>query len=105
MTLPLPAGTVNIPVDVSGKQVYASRVKVKIEEIIEWGGGTNQALAEKLGLESGQAISMWRGRIPDSQAYKIEVLSEGRFKVKDMPIKRKTKQLDVGGREIRNAPG
>ena len=62
-------------------------MKATLEQIIEWAGGTHQALADRLGLKSGQAVTMWNGVIPESQAYKIQVISNGKFKVADMPVK------------------
>jgi hypothetical protein len=45
---------------------------------IEWAGGTQTALAERLGL-SRAAVSLWvqEGRVPLGRAYQIQVLSDG----------------------------
>ena len=71
----------------TGKLVYGWGMKTTFEEVLEWGGGTHQALAEKLGLKSGQAVTMWGGLIPEAQAYKIQVLSSNRFKVSELPVR------------------
>lgn len=49
-------------------------------------GGTHEALAAQLGVVR-EAVTMWGGVIPESHAYKIQVLSKGKFKVAEMPVK------------------
>lgn len=85
-------------------------MKVKFQDVLDHFGGTHQTLADKLGLQSREAVTMWGGKIPESQAYKIEVLSGGKFKVADMPVKyrRKAKPKQVNGGGIGDtgpAPG
>lgn len=56
------------------------------QEIVDHFGGTHQALADALGIVR-EAVTMWGGEIPEAQAYKIQVLSKGKFKVSDMPVR------------------
>ena len=57
------------------------------QEVIEHFGGIT-ALADKLNV-STQAISQWDGLIPETRAFQIEVLSEGRFKASKLPVRRR----------------
>ena len=59
---------------------------VTFAEIVEHFGGTHEALAKRLGI-SREAVTMWGGEIPESRAFQIQVLSDGRFKVDDMPVR------------------
>ena len=59
---------------------------VTFNEILEHFGGTHESLAKALGC-SRAAVTMWGEEIPESRAYQIQVLSDGKFKAEDMPIK------------------
>lgn len=59
------------------------------EEILDHFGGTHEAMASQLGC-SREAISMWNGEIPELRGYQIEVLSEGKFRFANLPIRRRT---------------
>lgn len=48
------------------------------ERVVEHFGGTHKALADALGIHRS-AVTLWRGVIPKSRAFQIEVLSNGRF--------------------------
>lgn len=48
------------------------------ERVIEHFGGTHQSLADVLRIERS-AVTLWRGVIPKSRAFEIQVLSEGKF--------------------------
>ena len=61
---------------------------VTFEQIVDHFGGTHQSLADALGI-SREAVTMWGGRIPESRAYQIQVISGGRFQAKDLPISQK----------------
>jgi DNA-binding transcriptional regulator YdaS (Cro superfamily) len=56
------------------------------QEVIEHFGGIT-ALARRLGVTS-QAISQWKGEIPEPRGYQIEVLSKGRFKADRLPLRK-----------------
>lgn len=104
-----PVHATGSPVDTASKQFYISCMRVKFQTIIDHFGGTHQALAEALGV-TREAVTMWGGKIPELQAYKIQSLSEGKFTVANMPIKyRKTaagKQGNGGATsERRTEPG
>ena len=58
------------------------------EDVVEHFGGTHQSLADALGI-SREAVTMWGGAIPESRAFQIEVLSEGKFKATELPVRRK----------------
>lgn len=58
------------------------------EDVVAHFGGTHEALAEALGI-TREAVTMWKGEIPESRAFQIEVLSRGKFKAADLPVKRK----------------
>lgn len=59
---------------------------VTFEDVLKHFGGTHESLAAALGI-SREAVTMWRGLIPDTRAYQIEVLSGGRFKASELPTK------------------
>lgn len=61
---------------------------VTFEQVIEYFGGTHESLANALGI-TREAVTMWKGEIPESRAFQIEVLSRGRFKAADLPTKNK----------------
>ena len=56
------------------------------EEVLKHFDGIT-GLARKLGVTT-QAISQWKGFIPETRAYQIEVLSEGHFKADRLPIRK-----------------
>lgn len=49
------------------------------QEAIEWAGGTQQALADKLDI-SAPAVSQWDA-VPELQQYKLHHLSAGHLKI------------------------
>lgn len=59
---------------------------VTFDEILEHFGGTHQTLADALGC-SREAVTMWKGQIPETRAYQIAVLSHGKFSVDRMPVR------------------
>lgn len=56
------------------------------QEVIEHFEGIT-GLAKQLGCTT-QAISQWKGQIPEPRAYQIEVLSKGRFKADRLPVRK-----------------
>lgn len=64
---------------------------VSFEDVLEHFGGTQESLARALGL-GREAVSMWKGRIPLLRAYQIEVLSGGRFKAAELPIRERRRK-------------
>ena len=58
------------------------------DDVVEHFGGTHQSLADALGI-TREAVTMWGGVIPESRAFQIEVLSEGKFKAAELPVRRK----------------
>lgn len=56
------------------------------DDVIDHFGGTHESLADALGI-SREAVSMWKGLIPESRAFQIEVLSGGKFKATELPVK------------------
>ena len=61
---------------------------VTFEQVLEHFGGTHESLATALGI-SREAVTMWKGEIPESRAFQIEVLSGGKFKAANLPVKRR----------------
>jgi phenylalanyl-tRNA synthetase alpha subunit len=61
---------------------------VTFDEVLKHFGGTHETLGAALGI-SREAVSMWKGEIPEGRAFQIEVLSGGHFKAADLPLKRK----------------
>lgn len=61
---------------------------VTFEQVLEHFGGTHEALANALGI-TREAVSMWKGEIPEARAFQIEVLSGGKFKAADLPVRQK----------------
>lgn len=61
-------------------------MKVTFKQIVDHFGGTHESLAKRLGI-SREAVTMWAEEIPESRAFQIQVLSEGKFKTDDMPVK------------------
>lgn len=60
---------------------------VTFEQVLDHFGGSHESLAKALGLKSRTAVTMWGGKIPKLRAYQIQVLSKGKFKVADLPIR------------------
>lgn len=60
---------------------------VTFKKVLEHFGGTHESLALALGI-TREAVTMWRGEIPESRAFQIEVLSRGKFKAADLPVKK-----------------
>lgn len=58
------------------------------DEVLDHFGGTHEALANALGI-TREAVTMWKGEIPEARAFQIEVLSAGKFKADELPVKRK----------------
>lgn len=56
------------------------------EEVLRHFEGIS-GLARTLGVTT-QAISQWKGEIPENRAYQIEVLSKGHFKATRLPIRK-----------------
>jgi hypothetical protein len=56
---------------------------VTFEQVVDHFGGTHESLAKALGI-SREAVTMWRGQIPESRAFQIEVVSGGKFKAADL---------------------
>ena len=71
-----------------GKHTYAARM-VDFKDVLDHFGGTPKSLGEALGI-TREAVAMWKGRIPENRAFQIEVLSGGRFKVADLPVRRRS---------------
>lgn len=57
------------------------------QQVLDHFGGTHQALAEKLGI-TRTAVTMWGGKIPANRAYQIEVVTGGKLKYSDLPVKK-----------------
>lgn len=57
-----------------------------LQDVIEHFGGTHRSLAEALGVHRA-TVTMWGGEIPPNRAYQIEVLSKGKFKAKNLPVR------------------
>jgi len=55
-------------------------------DVINYFGGI-AGLARKLGVTT-QAISQWKGKIPEGRGYQVEVLSGGHFKADRLPLKK-----------------
>ena len=55
-------------------------------DVLEHFGGTHESLANALGC-SRAAVTMWAGEFPLARAYQVEVLSAGRFKASDLPVR------------------
>ena len=79
------------PVDRQCQAGYFPRVAT-LEQVIEHFGGSHESLAKQLGLKSRTAVTMWRGKIPRLRAFQIEVLSKGKFKFSDLPVRRAQKR-------------
>ena len=58
------------------------------DDVLKYFGGTHESLADALGI-TRVAVTMWKGEIPEGRAYQIEVVSGGRFKADELPVKRK----------------
>ncbi len=58
------------------------------DDVLKYFGGTHESLADALGI-TREAVTMWKGEIPEGRAYQIEVVSGGRFKADELPVKRK----------------
>lgn len=60
-----------------------------VESVIKHFGGVTK-LARALGCAS-QAISQWKRlqTIPEGRAYQIQVLSKGRFKTSELPVRKR----------------
>ena len=56
------------------------------EDVIQYFGGI-VGLARKLGVTT-QAISQWKGQIPEGRGYQVEVLSGGHFKAERLPLRK-----------------
>jgi DNA-binding transcriptional regulator Cro len=67
------------------KSAAAARALYTTDEIIEHFGGP-QAIADKLGCTVNN-IRMWRGFVPRTVAYEIQVKSDGKFLVERMPFR------------------
>ena len=61
---------------------------ITFEQVLDHFGGTHESLANALGI-SREAVTMWKGEIPEARAFQIEVLSAGKFKAADLPVKRR----------------
>ena len=57
--------------------------KPTIDDVIAYFGDV-KTLANKLKITQ-HAIYMWRGRIPKSRAFEIQILSDGKFKADELP--------------------
>lgn len=55
-------------------------------DVLEHFGGTHESLANALGC-SRAAVTMWAGEFPLARAYQVEVLSAGRFKAAELPVR------------------
>lgn len=63
-----------------------------MQAVIDHFGGTQESLAKALGIERA-AVTMWRGKFPLARAYQIEVLTKGKFKAADLPVRRAQKRV------------
>lgn len=70
-------------------------------EILDHFGGVS-GLARTLGC-APQAVSMWKRKVPAVRAFQIEVLSGGRFKVDELPM-RKDQRAKLGISRASSAP-
>lgn len=61
---------------------------VTLEEVQAHFGGLTK-LARALGI-SHQAVSAWGNTIPETRAYQIVVLSEGKFSIDELPIRKRS---------------
>lgn len=59
-----------------------------IEVLVSYYGSKNK-LAKALGI-SLPAVSRWKDTIPESRAYQIEVITNGKFKATDLTRKEAT---------------
>lgn len=69
-----------------GVSVITVSVMATFQDIVDHFGGTHESLAKELGL-TREAVTMWRGEIPEAYAYQIQVLSQDKFTVEDMPVR------------------
>jgi hypothetical protein len=60
-------------------------------EVLEHFGGIT-GLANALGVTT-QAISQWEEEIPEGRAYQIEVLSKGKYKAAQLPVRKSEVRL------------
>lgn len=63
---------------------------ITFEQVLQHFGGTHESLADALGI-SREAVTMWRGRIPEQRAYQIEVLSKGKLRAAELPTRRRNR--------------
>ena len=66
--------------------VFTLADMVTFEQIVEHFGGTHESLASALGI-TREAVTMWKGSVPQSRAFQIEILSGGKFKADQIPTK------------------
>lgn len=57
------------------------------QQVLDHFGGTHQALADALGIRR-HAVTQWGGQIPLSRAYQIEIVTGGKLKAADLPVKK-----------------
>lgn len=60
---------------------------LSFDQVLAHFGGTHESLADALGI-GRTAVTMWRGQIPELRAMQIEVITKGKLRAKDLPIKR-----------------
>lgn len=63
------------------------RVMLSFDDVIRHFGGTHQSLASALGI-SRTAVTMWGGQIPELRAMQIEVVTGGKLRASELPVKR-----------------
>ena len=59
------------------------------QDVLDHFGGTHQSLADALGI-TREAVTMWNGEIPPQRAFQIEVVSKGKFKAAELPVRQRT---------------
>jgi hypothetical protein len=61
------------------------------QQVLDHFGGSHESLASALGV-GRTAVVMWRGKIPELRACQIEVLTKGKLKVAELPVRRLRKR-------------
>ena len=57
------------------------------QDVLNHFGGTHEDLAKALNI-TRTAVTMWAGEIPEHRAYQIEVITRGKLRFRDLPVKK-----------------